>query len=289
MIVLFVIVFDGKLKIENRDKITFKDFKSELRKISLFGWVLVSLMLLFDAGNNLISVENNREQASQYAKDTLRFKTIIDQLNRKAINDSLTIKNLGNLVTNNGLKSDSIKLQIVDNAVEAMEQQKKTIEKEKENTFIHFQNEVEDNLIKVLINYEKNHINGFADTSLFVNSRLTNLYIKKYENISSNRVVLDYLMETSEKIDVVNKYANYVASSKGKSEDRKLDIRMFLANVKVLESYLISIYLRVKDLNSYKEYESLDLDNVLLPKIDRDSLINEFKIEYILKTKQIIN
>jgi len=80
-----------------------------------------------------------------------------------------------------------------------------------------------------------------------------------------------------------------VASSKGKSEDRKLDIRMFLANVKVLESYLISIYLRVKDLNSYKEYESLDLDNVLLPKIDRDSLINEFKIEYILKTKQIIN
>jgi len=54
-------------------------------------------------------------------------------------------------------------------------------------------------------------------------------------------------METSEKIDVVNKYANYVASSKGKSEDRKLDIRMFLANVKVLESYLISIYLRVKD------------------------------------------
>ena len=108
LIIIFVIVFEGKLKIENRDKVTFKDFKIELGKISLFWWILVILMLFLDSGNSAITIIDNQKKNNQYVKDTIRLTSIIETLHQKSYNDSITISNLEKLVTNNGLNSFSI-------------------------------------------------------------------------------------------------------------------------------------------------------------------------------------
>lgn len=288
LIIVFVIVFEGKLKVENRDKITLKDFRKELGKISLFGWILVALMLFLDAGNNVISIIDNQNKNNQYVKDTIRLTSIIETLNQKSHNDSITINKLEKLVKNNGLKSDSIKLQVVDNAVEAMKKQNELIEKERENIFAHFQSEVEDNLKKIMLNFEKKRINGFADTSIFIGTRLSNEFIKKYENISTNKIIIEHLIETSESINTVNKYADLVSSSQSKSDTRKLNIRMLIKNLENTENYLILIYGRINGIESYKEYE-LNRFNEPNPKINRDSLKMIFNIDYIIKTDKRLN
>ena len=288
LIIIFVIVFEGKLKIENRDKVTFKDFKIELGKISLFGWILVILMLFLDSGNSAITIIDNQKKNNQYVKDTIRLTSIIETLHQKSYNDSITISNLEKLVTNNGLKSDSIKLQVVDNAVEAMKRQNELLEKEHENIFAHLQSEVEDNLKKIMINFEKKHVNGFADTTGFINTRLSNEFIKKYEGISTNKKIIEHLIETSEIINTVNKYADLVTNSQGKSDTKKLNIRMLIRNLENTENYLILIYGRINDLKSYKEYE-INKFNEPITKIDRDSLKTILTLDYLLKTDKRFN
>lgn len=288
LIVVFAIVFEGKLKIENKSKLTFKDFIAELKRISFFGWILVLLMLFLDFGNNYNSIKDNIEQRNQYIADTLRLTSIIGKLNTQNQKDSIKIKRLDSLLVDNGLRSDSIRLQVVDNAVQAINRQNKLIEKEYENIFAHFQNEVEDNLGKILLGFDKSHIAGFADTSTFVSTRLSNEYILKYGTISSDKLIIDYLMETAEVIDKVNEYAELAANSTGKTENKKLHIRMFLVNVEVIENYLLTIYGRIRNLNSYKEYEKVNF-NLPIPNIDRDSLKLELFIDYKYKTDMKFN
>ena len=255
--VLLAIVFEGMLKKEVQIKPSFQSFYTEVNKLSLFGWTLIIISIILGFGNGFNSIKTIDDNKQQYVEDTLRLHEIIEQLRTKKIIDSIKIEHLENILKVNGLKSDSIRLVVVDNAVRSLAAQQKAIEKERQNIFIHMQNEVEENLRKILMNFNEEHILGFSDTNLFISTRLNNNYIKKYEIISENKTIIDFFMETSEKIDAVNRYADLATETKDKTL-KKLNIRMFLTNVKSVRPDLFSIYKRVLNLKSYKEYEALD-------------------------------
>jgi hypothetical protein len=285
--VIFTIIFEGKLKKSSRQKAPIKVI-SEIRNVSLFGWVLILISLSMIIGNGYIAQQNIVDTNDKYIQDTIansKLLKVSNELNvklmAKSISDSITISNLEKLTLDNGLKSDSIKLTIVDNAVKTLNEQRQAIEKERQNIFTHFRNEVEDNLRKVLLSYDEKRILGFGDSSFFMGTRLNNTYIKKYEAISTQNVIIDHLMETSEAIEKVNYYADEVTKTP-KSETKNINIRMFLGNVKTVQDFLYPIYYRVLMLNSYRQYESINFSDSIPPP-NRDSLNQYILMDYYFK------
>lgn len=284
--VIFTIIFEGKLKKSNRQKSPIKVI-SEIKNVSLFGWVLILISVSMIIGNGYIAQQNIVDTNNKYTQDTIANSMLFKasnnmnkQLILKSINDSMTISNLKMLTLDNGLKSDSIKLTIVDNAVKTLQEQKNAIERERENIFSHFQNEVEDNLRKILIYYPEERIMEFADTNLFSVVRLNNSYVKKYELTSTKRNIIDHLMETAESIDNVNSFADDCSKLPAKSKEKRGMLKNFSGNVKLAQTYLYPIYNRLFMLNSFKEYESLDFSDST-NMIKRDSLDNYIYIDYI--------
>lgn len=292
---VLAIIFEGRLKSKKKSNIAIKTFRKEIRAVSCFGWILLAISVLMNFGNGYMTIANIDDNNKKTQEDSVRYFKLLNssyevnkQLKQKRITDSIKILNLENIGKDNGLKSDSIRLSIVDNAVRAMDEQRKAIEKERENIFIHFQNEVGDNLRKTLTNYEEKHIKGFGDTTGFISTRLKNTYIKKYQLISNKSEIIGFLIETAESIDLVNDYANNVLdadNSENKKERAKLknlNIRMFLQNVKIAQNYLYSIYGRVMFLKSYKEYESINFYNST-PEVDKKSINIILMVEENLK------
>jgi hypothetical protein len=272
--VIFALIFEGKLKKDRGSKSPIKVWP-EIKNVTLLGWTLISISILMSVGNGIVAKMNMDDNTEKYIQDTtiksklLAKSTItIDELRFQRHSDSLQIANLKELTIN---RSDSIKNSIVDVAVKELAEQRKILNRERENIFKHFQNEVKDNLRKILINFSEERIIPFGDdTANFISTRLNNTYIKKFELISTQDAIVDHLMETSETIDKVNFYADEASHAETPSV-KKLNIRMFLSNVKVTQNLLYSIYSRVFMLKSYEQYESINFnDSISLP--NRDSL-----------------
>jgi len=142
------------------------------------------------------------------------------------------------------------------------------------NIFLQLQSEVYENLKKMSLNYEENHIKGFKDTAIFIYTRLSSEAINKYSLITTRKEVVDYFRKTSELITKVNTYADNLTSEPNK-KIRQLYINMFLQNKEVLYEYHLNIIDRIENILSYKQYENLNF-NKPLRKIDKDSLKNIF-------------
>jgi len=240
---IWAILFEGELKKENRKGKLILVFK---------GWFLIIVTLLMCFGNGYLAVKNIQDNDYKYKEDSTRFTVLLNEATKKRISDSIQISDLKS-------KSESIKLAVVDNAVKAMDEQRKEIERDRENTFAHFQFEVGTDLAKTIVNYDKKNIMGFYDTTTFVGARLSNLYMKKFESVSSNKVIINYLMVVSEFIDKINYYMDDVIQQP-QGANRKLSIRMFLANVENVKPYLYSLFIYTHDLKSYRKYESMDFN-----------------------------
>ncbi len=115
--------------------------------------------------------------------------------------------------------------------------------------------EVEDNLRKIYFNYREEHIRGFLDTIYFISTRLKNEHINAYKDLTSNLSIIDYLIETSESIDAVNLYAEEVLNLPSKSQDKKMSINMFLKNVEITKTFLLSLYKKLYGQDSFKQFE----------------------------------
>lgn len=210
-------------------------------------------------GNGYLAINNINDNDRKYNDDTTRTSTLLKaandankQFRAKRSSDSIQIFRLENITLNNGLKSDSLKLAIISTAVKSMEEQRKVIEKDKENVFSHMQNEVEDNLQKILLYYKKERIKGFEDTTIFISIRLTNTYINYYAAISNSKYIIGNFMDASEDINAVNDYADNVFQSRPKSEAKKLNIRMFLKNVESVRKTYIQYIILYATLNHIK-------------------------------------
>lgn len=282
IVILLAIVFEGKLKKSEAEELTTNSFIKEIKRISPFGWILIILMLFINLGNSYISNQDKITQEKQFTRDTIKYTEIINQLERQRIQDSLKIKELKNEIINIGVKSDSIKTQVVTNAVNALNEQRMLIEKKKQNLYIQMVSEIEDNLRKIYLNYNENHIKGFVDTTLFVSTRLKNDKLKAYIDISSEFRIIEHLIETSESIDIVNTYAENVVTSASKSKLKQMNINMFLKNVSEAKHYLLWIYRRIYGLNSYKQYEMIDFSKDV-PEIDEKELHMWLEIDKISK------
>ncbi len=135
MVVLLAIVFEGKIKSQQQIKLNFRFFKDELRLVTPFGWLLISLMLLLSLGNNFLLFQDKKAQETKFTADTLKYAEIITHLENKRIQDSIEIQDLKYAVINNGLKSDAIRIQVVENAVDAINEQRLLLERKKRMFF----------------------------------------------------------------------------------------------------------------------------------------------------------
>lgn len=258
IVVLLAIVFEGKLKKEGRKTSHILTVGSEIKRLSPFGWGLISASILLGLGNGYNSFQSVVDSENEME----RSKIIIKQLQEKRLIDSIEIDSLKKLSLVNVLKSDSIKLAVVDNAVKALESQRKAIERENQNTYLHMQKEIEDNLLKILRDYEENRITDFGDSTFFTSTRLNNTFIRKFGLISSSKEVIEFFLETADEIDRVNFYAESSLNSVDRGL-KKIQIRQFLKHVSNVKEKLYQIYYKALFSDSYQEFEGNNFNTIL--------------------------
>jgi hypothetical protein len=245
---VLAIIFEGELKKKTRKGKSILTFK---------GIFLISIIFLMSFGNGFLAIRNINDNNKQYSEDTIRYKVILNEARMKRISDSIQILRLEKITLNNGLKSDSIKSAVVNNAVKALEAQRRTVERERENVFTHMQYEIKFNLQKMLIHYRKEIVVKNAVSNQCMSTRLDNSYLKKYESISTNKFLINYLMEASEKIDDVNLYSDELCKPINEV-GRKLEIDIFLKNTVYTQEYLYPLLTRLLKVSSYKEFEAMN-------------------------------
>lgn len=253
------------------DKLVTKDNKSIFKRIKPITYFLFSIAIFINFNTTCSS------------NKTLREATI--KANAKELRDSIRIAELQQLAKTNLERTDSVKVQLIDNAVKALDEQRQAIERERENTFIHLQKEVKDNLRKILLNFDENAVRGFVDADGFLHTRLDDTYIKKYESISSQPLIIEHYMKTTEVINKINDYADILVKESDKKR-RKLTINMFVKNIDEAYGYLSPIFVRIYNLNSYKKYETLDFS--LSPiEIEKQKLKDILLFEYMNKFSEM--
>ncbi|HKI87829.1 MAG TPA: hypothetical protein VKA38_02295 [Draconibacterium sp.] len=258
--VITVIILGDKLKKGFEKRKYYKNtFWNQLFNLSGWGFGVILIYILSTIGNSYTTIKSISNSEKKAYEDSLSAAKIIQELNAKRITDSIKIAKLERLTIDNGLKSDSIKLAVVDNAVKELEEQRKAVDRERENIFLHFKNEVKNNLKKIELQLQDTTLDGFKNTSeYFISTRLSNTYIKKYQTVTNNNTIVEYLMELDEYIEKVNYYAESASNKRMPLKAKSTTINMMKGYVSDSRSYLLNIYSRVYYLDSYKEYENAD-------------------------------
>jgi len=240
--VIIAILFDGKFKSEKKNK---SKWFVEFSHLTKFGWILIIFSLLTSAGNGIHTyitiVQNNK----QHVNDTINNGKLLresykvnHQLRDQKKIDSMEIDTLKKSLKINGVKTDLIKNEVVNNAVKALEEQRKIVERERENVFVHLQKEIKDNLGKILFEYDEENIRSFKDTSQFLIARLSDTYIKQYNSLSNNKKINEPFTDLSERMKYFNFFADNLISEKNK-EVRKDYINQLIGLKK--EIYNVSL------------------------------------------------
>ena len=135
-----------------------------INSLTRVGWLLIALSILISIGNGYINYNSIVDNNAKYKTDTIRIHNLLVIALDKNKSDKIKIDSLMMLTKVNGLKSDSIKYSVIENGVKVIKEQNIKIERERENAFIHLQEEVKDNLAKILYEYDKDKINNLVDS-----------------------------------------------------------------------------------------------------------------------------
>lgn len=297
--VFSAIVFDGRIKKKPKEKDLgfWQEFREEFGLLKPFAWIIILIAFMLNGFNVLLSIENindnqeatNREKAKNKSDSTYQSNLLLssyennNELKEKKRIDSIEISDLKRKLKELGYKSDVINLKsdlinksVVENAVKALDEQRQAIERERENIFKNLQVEVANNLLTIFKKYEKKHILGFIDTTLFISTRMEFTYLNKYYNFSQNTYCISELKSTEKSITTANKYADDIIASGPHNKTQKgLLIRMFLNNVEGAKENLLTIFWQIKGLKSYKEFEVLKSYDV--PPTELEKLENEIQ------------
>ena len=257
-------------------------FWNKIKKVSRMGWVFLCLTI----AGVVVNDRNNNNDKANNEKIIADLEDIRDQDSVQKHEDSIKIEELKYEVKNNGLKSDSIKMAVVGNAIKEFEQQRIAIEKKYENIFLRFVNEVENNLKKIYSSYEEKHIRGFNSVDGFISTKLNGEYLYEYIGVTTKPMVIDHLMETYDQINTVNLYIESIHNAPKNSDVKKVNINMFILKKERVKQSLLEIYSRVNGLSSYKEYERINF-RTPNPKVDEESLKIRLKIERYLNIKKL--
>lgn len=234
-VAIFAIIFEGNLKEKKRGNSS--NIRVLLKNTSKLGWLMIALIIILNVLNGI----GNHNLKSQ-----------VEEIN---------------------IKSDSIKLSIINTSIKALDEQRKLIEFERENIFANYQWEIQENMEKILMIFGREDILGFVNTDKFISTRLSSTYLNKYKAISTDKYVIGYLMQTEEIVNKVNEFCEHVLTTRANTEARKANIRSLLSNIEKAKDFLYPIYNRIYNLNSYKDYEQIDFSDSI-PPIDRFYLNN---------------
>lgn len=250
VIVFISFVFEDSLKL------TYSNKKNRLTDFGKFVALLLFISILvnlFSAHNNIIEAENESKSIDTIADNS---KETIARLTLKAKNDSIEI---GNLNTKIESLTDSIS-SIKDNqwriAIEELEEQRKNIELQKQNIYVHFKAEIERNLRTILSDYDKEHLQKAITKKEFTIARLNNNYLEQYSLNSSNSGLIKVLMETVKSIKTSNTMAYELRRLGRPLKDS--DLNIFHQRVDYIFKGLSLYYAVTEDLQSYKEFEKID-------------------------------
>lgn len=282
-IVLFAIVFEGRFKRANSAKLSVRkikgllmQFPNEFGKLTAPGFFLIFLSIVLGIGNATYSCISEHDQEKQYSEDTTRYRKIIDQLEEQAKRDSSEIMRLESIIKENTARNDSIKYAIIEGAAKEIRYKIDLEEKEKQNIFFQYKAEVILNLQKAEFALESKHLTGFIGKTSFVSTKLSNVYLKKYQDISNNESIVEYLTASIEYIDKINYYleqARTDTSSKG------LNIRNINRMVPFLKDDLCKIYYFIFNISNYRHYEKLKFNDTIW-RVNCDSLLDKTLFQY---------
>lgn len=284
--VIVALLFEGELKAKKEEK--------RFLNLTGVGLSLLSIFVITSSLNGYISIKNITDNETKSYQDSVRFankayddsisatinlvasEQIIEDLKTKRKQDSTEVMEL---------KSDirRIDTTLVKNAIEALEEQRKTVELERQNIFLHLQMEVKENLSNILIFYNDKDVRSDIDSNKFTTVRLNCTYIKQYGYISMNQNIIDYFMNTSTQIEETNKFANKVLET----DDKKLRlfrVGKFILNKEGTYKFLIAIWNKIYNIKNYKEFESVNFNsnkNIF----NRSQLSNELTKDFLNKTK----
>jgi hypothetical protein len=264
LVVILAIINEGKLVTEGN--------KSVFKRIKLAGYVLIIFTIILNF--------------YQYYSSERTLKETKELSRTKEIKDSVRIADLTLLAKTNLIKTDSVKVQLIDNAAKVFEDQQKSKERENENTFIHLQKETKENLNKLLIVFDEKNVRGYTDsTGMFIHSRFSVAYLEKYETISSKPVIIENFMKISEILKKINDYSDLLVQQTN-IKDRRLTVNMIVKNTALCSDYLMNLFERIYNLHSYKEYESLNfsIDPV---EFDREKLKQILSYEFSIESVEI--
>jgi hypothetical protein len=265
--VLLTVIFEGKIK-----KKTIVDNKIIDDRLTKNGILVVIILFLIAFISPCITYNTIVSSDKDHRNDTIKLRRIIDKLELESIKDSLRIVEL--------LKqSESIKEQVVINAIKELEQQRLYVEKERNNIFTNFKYEIQMNLRKIYYDLDSINITPFAESEYFLTTKLENIYINRYSEISSNSTIINHLKETSEIIEKINLHCNDLLV-KSDIINRKFEIRQINYQNKKLKNMLLLIFRRINNLKNYTEYESINFSQ-------KAPEINENKLKIFLENSYL--
>lgn len=236
--VIIALIYEGELKAKMKEK--------KLLNLTGIGLFLLSLFVLSTLGNGIISYKNIKESETKSIKDSIQIKDLKAEIKR-------------------------IDTTLVQNTLKELEEQRKIKERENENTFIHLQKEVKENLNKILNAFDEKNVRGYTDSvAMFIHSRLSDTYLEKYGTISSNPLIIEAFMKMSAILKKINDYSDILVQQTNKKE-RKLTVNMIVKNTEIACDYLMNLFERIYNLHSYKEYESLNY-SIAPVEFDREKL-----------------
>lgn len=277
LVVVLAIIYDGKLVEDNTKPI--------LRKIKPAGYILILFTLFLNLYQS-VSSENTLTETKTLARI-------------KEIKDSISIANLTQLAKENLIKADEnttiadanlrktegIKIQLIDNTIKEFEEQRLAIERERENIFIHFQNEIRSNIINILINFDDNNIKSFDNTDKSINCELKKEYIKKYLTQSNNEIIITYLTNLIDKIEQINMTIQFIFYST--PDHRTHNVNALIEGKNEIYKDLYSVLCRMHYLKSYKEYEAINF-NKPVHLIDTKTFLALYNYEFTPASKMLI-
>ncbi len=275
-IVILTIIYDGKFIDDGRKKKI--RFVNQIKKINRLGICIIVISLFLGLTNIYINASTQNENDNRYKADTIASNKIIKDLRNKREIDSIEINYLISISEINVLKSDSIKNTIINTSIKALHEQQNIIERDKENTFFHFQNEVFNDLQSLIYTFDVKSITKFGESDYFINNRLSNIYIKKYQSVSNSRIIINHLMKTETDIDTFNKYAEEITQNE-KGATKEMLIRQLLRYRTDIFQDLASIYQWIFYKSTYKSYESSNFSKI--PPIS-DFIMNEDSLKYLI-------
>ena len=274
--VIYAIIFEGELKKE-------KDGRS---KLTLIGFFLIVLYVAVSFGNGYNARNTIAENEQQSQRDSISTEQIISDLkdaNRKLEiqrkQDSTNIIELNARITR-------LDTTLILNAIKELEEQRRVAEQQKENTFYHLKTEIIYNLRLIYDRFSNSELNEFRtsnDSTFFITTGFHNDYISQYKTMSGNQLYINNLSHIENYILELDHLYNSVRNSKGSK--RVNNIESLKKGVALLHNSLYPVLCSIYNLESYKQFESLDKGDKVknLTTIDLQTILDyQLSEEYLL-------